>query len=157
MKLCKQTCILAGICLLDLISTLWLLHRHGAAEANPLMARFLAQGTLTFVLAKVAFVALPLALIEWARQHRPVFVKRAATVAIVAYLSFYVVGVARANVVLGPMEAGVNDPERIAIWTRIQQKINAQRLRMASPQSLASAERRAESCTASVPPIACMR
>jgi hypothetical protein len=156
MKPCKQTCLLAIICLLDLISTLWLLHRHGAAEANPLMARFLAHGALAFVLAKVAFVALPLGLIEWARRHRPLFVKRAANLAIAAYLTCYIVGVARANSVRYPEDLGTDDPNRIALWTQTQKRLNEKRLRMASKRPVAPGKRTTETCTAAAPPVACL-
>ena len=40
----------------DLVSTFWLI-RHGAAEANPIMATVLESGNATFVLVKIMAIA----------------------------------------------------------------------------------------------------
>lgn len=95
----RLTVLLFAICLLDLFTTLWLVLTRRAAEANPLMDIFLAHSVGAFVAAKLALSILPLAVLEWARPHRPVFVRQALFVAIAAYLASYAIGVARANIV----------------------------------------------------------
>jgi len=126
MRCIKQTLVLAGIGLLDLVSTLWFLHRHGAAEANPLMAYFLAKGTLAFALAKFGFLAVPLAVLEWAGRRQPAFVRRAANIAIISYVTLYFWGVARINVV--PSPSGTS-PQLQAAWAEIERNIREKRLR----------------------------
>jgi hypothetical protein len=123
MQLHRQTHILAVLCLLDLLTTLWLLRYHGAAEANPLMARFLNQGVPMFILAKMVCFVLPLACIEWAWRRRPLFVRRAANLTILAYVGLYIVGVGRANSGPGPWDVRDDDPKRRIVWTQIQQAI----------------------------------
>lgn len=65
-----STVLVATIGLADLLSTLALI-RLGGMEGNPLFAHLLHHGVATFALAKVAFLAGPLALLEYVRTKSP--------------------------------------------------------------------------------------
>ena len=97
MRLSRETALIAAICVADLISTIWLVHVHGAEEANPLMNGFLQHGVGAFILAKSLFCLGPLALIEWARRHRPAFCRRALRAGIALYVGFYGIVVWKIN------------------------------------------------------------
>jgi hypothetical protein len=136
MRLSKQTYILAGICLMDLCSTVWLLQQHGAAEANPLMSYFLAQGVFAFAIAKITLTIVPLGTLEWAKRRRPVFVNRSLNAAVGAYMLFYIFGVMNANG--GPSVAEATrivnaDPERVMVWSQIKRAIDEKRVRKLVP------------------------
>jgi hypothetical protein len=77
----------------DLITTVWLVHLHGAAEGNPMMRFFLAQGVVAFAAVKAAFCLGPVVFLEWARRHRPILVRRALRIAIALYACAYALGV----------------------------------------------------------------
>ena len=96
-KVINPTRLLAGVCLLDLGTTLWVLSFHGGSEGNPLMRGFLSHGVATFVAAKLAFVVIPVAVLVWARRRRPLFVHRASWAGVAAYLVIYCSGSVRAN------------------------------------------------------------
>lgn len=85
----KESVILIGVCLADLLATLYLVGNHGAMEGNPLMAFYLRAGTGTFVIAKLVLLFLPIFIAEWCRQFRPRFVQRMLQFAIVGYLGLY--------------------------------------------------------------------
>ena len=97
MRFSPQTMALAAIGIADLVSTLLFVGLANAAEANPLMARFLEQGPAPFIAAKLLLLAVPLVVLELARPKRPRFVGKAANAAIVAYVSLYIFGVAHVN------------------------------------------------------------
>lgn len=126
MKLHRQTLVLAAIGLADLCFTLWLIHTFGAWEANPLMEAALRHGLQTLVVVKLALLAAPLALLEWAWKRRPAFVRSAANAAIAGYLVVFALGVARANMVRHPM-ALPPDPRSSRIWARVVIEQEAQR------------------------------
>jgi hypothetical protein len=111
---------LAGICLFDLLTTLWLLKYHQAAEANPLMAIFVSQGITAFIVAKLVLTVIPLGALEWARKRRPMFVHRALNLVIAAYLLIYVVGVVRVNSVPHPGSLSPHNPAAERIFSRMQ-------------------------------------
>jgi hypothetical protein len=89
MKLSREGKLLIAICFVDLMTTLWFVHFHGAQEANPLMRQFLEKSVLLFIIAKAAFCLGPLAIIEWARGRNPAFVQGAMRAGIFLYLGFY--------------------------------------------------------------------
>lgn len=95
--LARETWIIAVIGLADLATTLYWVYNHGAQEANPIFARYLAMGPFYFALTKIVMLVAPLFVLEWARRHRPAFTKFALRFAIVAYLGMYSVGVYHAN------------------------------------------------------------
>ena len=89
MGLMKESVILIGICLADLLATLFLMANHGAREGNPVMDYYLRAGTGAFVLAKLALLFLPIFIAEWCRQFKPRFVQRILQLAIVGYVGVY--------------------------------------------------------------------
>lgn len=122
-----QTILIACFGIADLISTLWLLHVHGAAEANPLMAYFLAYGNTAFILAKTAFLLGPLFILEWARRRNPIFVRRASSAAVLAYVGFYVFGVMSANIAPYFLRPVDNEALRSELWSEIERNIPVKR------------------------------
>lgn len=99
MTLTRESKVLIGICVLDLISTLVLLNHTGTIEGNPLMSFYLRYGVGMFVLMKVALVVLPLFIAEWSRQYRPRFVRFMLRSAIAIYVGIYLVMFLAVNVV----------------------------------------------------------
>lgn len=97
MRVARETWGLAGICTLDLISTIWLITECGAQEANPMMARILEQGMVAFVAAKAMLVVIPLGVLEWARRRSDRFVRTVSRIGIAAYVLMYCAVVWRAN------------------------------------------------------------
>src|SRR5258708_25191072 len=97
MKLSKESILLISIGALDLISTLIWVGEHGAQEANPIFQHYLEMGPVWFAVMKIVMLAAPIYLLEWARRRRPVFTRLASRFAVCAYLTMYVVGVAKLN------------------------------------------------------------
>ncbi len=104
MQFSRQAGLLTAIAAVDLVTTVHVVCMGGGDEANPLMAPLLAMGLGAFVVAKVALTAGPIAILEWARQRRPQFVRRAVNGALAAYVLLYCAGVVRANVRNDPLE-----------------------------------------------------
>ena len=97
-KIAPESYVLAAVCLLDLLTTLFWVSYRDAVEGNPLMAFYLHHGgTPAFIAVKVALCALPLFITEWARRTRPQFVRSMLRFGIVAYLALYGAGVAQLN------------------------------------------------------------
>jgi len=97
MGLMKESVILIGICLADLLATLLLIGGNHAVEGNPVMAYYLKAGTGAFVLAKLALLFLPIFIAEWCRQFKPRFVQRMLQLAIIGYVGLYVTMFVGAN------------------------------------------------------------
>jgi hypothetical protein len=97
MRILRESWIIACIGIADLVTTLIWVHNHGAKEANPLFAHYLAMGSVWFAVMKLVLLAGPIFLLEWASRHRPVFTRRASQFAIAAYVVMYGVGVAKLN------------------------------------------------------------
>ncbi|HZO91445.1 MAG TPA: DUF5658 family protein [Chthonomonadaceae bacterium] len=97
MRISRESWIIAAIGLADLVTTIIFINRHGAQEANPLFRHVWAMGPAAFVLAKVACIVGPLCVLEWARRHRPRFVRWASQAVIVAYLMLYGIGYMQLN------------------------------------------------------------
>ena len=89
----RETIIIAAICLLDLLTTLYWVSQGQAKEGNPVMAYFLNVGPGAFVSAKVLTFAPALVVAEWYRTRRPEFVTRLLRWVIAAYLFLYIAGV----------------------------------------------------------------
>lgn len=90
MKPSVESIVLSVICLADLASTLFLVNYRGAEEGNPLMNYYLQQGVGSFIVAKLVLFVIPLAIAEWARKHKPQFVRQTLRFAIGAYVLAYV-------------------------------------------------------------------
>jgi hypothetical protein len=97
MRLARETWLMAGICIADLVTTIWFVNSHGASEGNPLMNYYLQMGVVPFIAAKMVFFVGPLVVLEWARQKRPLFVRNMLRVGIALYLGFYGTVVWRIN------------------------------------------------------------
>jgi hypothetical protein len=141
-KLTAQTRVLAGLCLADLVSTIILLERFEASEANPLMAWFLGQGLLAFVAAKVALTVGPLVALEWVRSRRRELGRKALNTALAGYVLLYAFGVAKANMTTAAVEyarAAEYDASIRPMWDRYE-ALRARRLalRAAVPVSTAA-------------------
>lgn len=83
---------LSTLCLLivgmsDLVMSLLWLH-VGFGEGNPLFAWLAGHGSLAFALGKLAFLAGPIAILEFARRYRPQSAEIGTWVAVVLYILF---------------------------------------------------------------------
>ena len=90
----QDVTLLAMICLVDLATTLWWISQGQAREANPLMAYFLQQGHVPFIVAKLVFFVPALVIAEWYRPRNPRFISRLLQGVTVAYLAAYLIGIA---------------------------------------------------------------
>lgn len=98
MRLARETWLLLAIGLLDLLSTVWLIHLGIAGEANPMMDWYLQSGGLwVFCVVKAVLLVCPLMILEWARRVHPSLGQRALRFALAGYLLLYCVLVWRAN------------------------------------------------------------
>lgn len=84
-----STLSIATISLFDLVTTLILLNR-GFGEANPLFASLLEYGHWVFVLTKLAFVIVPILMLEWARTKKPILAEIGCWSAFLLYFVLYV-------------------------------------------------------------------
>ena len=90
-KVSAESLVLVGICLADMLSTLFFVLRGRAIEQNPLMAVCLSQSPWVFVLVKLAsFVPFVLA-VELYRKRNAAFARFACRSAIAAYLVTFTV------------------------------------------------------------------
>jgi hypothetical protein len=97
MRVSKETWVVAALCAADLISTLFLVHQHGADEGNALMSYYLQMGTGAFVAAKCLLFVPALFIAEWYRRRNPQLVATTLRGVIVMYVAFYTLGVAHVN------------------------------------------------------------
>lgn len=98
MGIAIETRLLAAVCLLDAIATVWLIAAGLAVEANPLLAFFVTHGGLgAFLAAKLTVSFGPLAALERLRRQRPQFVNTVLRVGLAGYVAVYAAGVWRAN------------------------------------------------------------
>ena len=89
MTLTKESIVLIGLCTIDLATTLLFLNAGSASEGNPLMAFYLRYGIGTFVMVKLSLIFLPVFIVEWSKQYRPVFVRNILRGTIAIYLGSY--------------------------------------------------------------------
>ena len=97
MHLSRESKILAGICLLDLASTVWLITSGMAREANPILGFYLDQGLACFIVMKFLLVVAPVYALEMLRVSRPRFIRGLLRAGIVLYLLCYGLGVWQVN------------------------------------------------------------
>lgn len=97
MKIARESWALIAICILDLVTTIYLVHKYDAIEANSVMRYYLNLGVVPFILAKMVLVAAPIAVLEWARRRRPQFVRSMLRCAIALYILMYAGGVWKLN------------------------------------------------------------
>jgi hypothetical protein len=93
MKIIWEIRLLAVVCLLDLISTVWLLHTGRAIEANPVMQFYLINGgTLCFIIVKALMFCGPVFILEQIRKKKPQFIRILFRSYLAAYVVLYGVG-----------------------------------------------------------------
>jgi hypothetical protein len=89
----REALVLALVCAVDMLTTLWWVARGIASEANPLLAWTLDHHPLLFVLLKCATFLPPLLLVPRLGRERPEFTRRALAFACLAYIGIYVLAV----------------------------------------------------------------
>src|SRR5258708_33573283 len=88
-----ESIVLAAICAIDMVSTLWLIANGYARESNPILDYYLSHGgAVAFAGAKMLLFLGPLSLLELIRRQRPEFVRSMLRVGITAYLALYIIG-----------------------------------------------------------------
>jgi hypothetical protein len=97
-----ESCVLLVICLADLVFTTWLVSTQRATEGNPLMSYYMNRGWLPLVVAKATLIIMPLFIAEWARRHRPQFVRTMLRLAIAAYLGLLLTAFINTDMLAGP-------------------------------------------------------
>jgi hypothetical protein len=95
----KESYVLTAICLCDLALTLWLIHDRRATEGNPVMSFYMERSMTLLIAMKIALIAVPIFIVEWARRYHPVFVRRMLRVGIAVYIGMYAVAIARSDIV----------------------------------------------------------
>ena len=90
----QEAVLIAFLCLLDLITTLYWVSQGQAQEGNPLMAYFLGLGSDAFVFAKVLTFAPALVLAEWYRPRNPRLITRLLRWVAAGYVCIYIGGIA---------------------------------------------------------------
>jgi hypothetical protein len=94
----QETAILALVCLVDLMWTIWVVSTGTAIEGNPILRFYLERGGMTcFTAAKVLLFAGPLLGLELLRCRRPEFTRTLLRAAIVIYVLGYTVGMLQLN------------------------------------------------------------
>jgi len=111
MKIAPETLILGSICMLDMLSTVWLIHNGLAREGNPVMDFYVQRSLVGFAIVKSLLIVAPLTALELMRQKNPVFVTRVLRLGIAAYLLVYGVGSIRANSDHFNLVASASSPE----------------------------------------------
>jgi hypothetical protein len=94
MKLMRETWIMAAVCLLDMVLTLWLIHAGYAKEANPVMQAALSMGIAWFIAVKCAYTFGPLTLLEIVGRRHTVIVRRYLRLGIGIYLTLHLASIA---------------------------------------------------------------
>lgn len=87
-----ESVLLAAVCTLDMISTLYLIRTHLAIESNPLMVGPLEHSDAAFLLIKGATYMVPIMILELLRPVRPDLIQRALRVCLLGYLATYALG-----------------------------------------------------------------
>jgi hypothetical protein len=98
MRIAAESVVLGFLCLLDMISTVWLLHTGQAMEANPLLNFYVTNGGLvSFAAAKTLLSLGPLFALEVLRRKHPRVVHSVLRAGIALYLITYGIGGAILN------------------------------------------------------------
>lgn len=94
-----ESIFLSTICIVDMVSTLYLVAIGSAVEANPIMAACLRCSPAMFILAKLMSFVPFVVITEWYRRRNPSFALNASRAAIGVYLFTYVVLITKINFV----------------------------------------------------------
>ena len=92
-----DTVVLACVCVLDMLTTLYFMSIGVACEGNPLMATFAAMGTTHLVVAKIVSFLPFLVIIEIYRLSQPRNARILTRMVTFIYLSAYVWGTLHIN------------------------------------------------------------
>lgn len=96
-----ESSALAFFCTLDMIYTVFIIEVGLAFEANPLMAKFVANGWPAFVTAKTVTFLLPILIIEAIRPLSPHFIRVALRAGTLGYVAWYILLSLQVNRFLG--------------------------------------------------------
>ena len=88
-----EAVVFFGICLLDMLTTLWWSGHGIAVEGNPILAPLLRANPLLFAAGKIISFLPALIVCGLYRRQHPQFVATALRLAIVAYLAVYCITV----------------------------------------------------------------
>ncbi|MCW3097133.1 MAG: hypothetical protein JWL77_2751 [Chthonomonadaceae bacterium] len=97
MKIARETLLLGLFCMLDMLFTVWLIHKGLAKEANPVMGFYVERSLPVFMVVKSLMFIAPLTALELLRLRQPRFVQNMLRLGIVAYVLVYSLGVLRTN------------------------------------------------------------
>jgi hypothetical protein len=97
MHLCRESKIVAGLCVADLVSTIVFMNRHGATEANMVMKFYLQYGMAAFIGAKCLLFLPALWMAEWYRHRNPRLITGTLRLVILLYVGLYGAGVYTLN------------------------------------------------------------
>lgn len=99
-RILPETWALVGICIADMLQTVYVVTHGLAVEANPMLAAAMDKSPWAFMALKsVSFVA-PLGAVELLRPRSPEFIRLALRLGAVGYLAVYLVGSLHINNVL---------------------------------------------------------
>ncbi len=116
MKIARETWLLGLFCTLDMIFTVWLIHKGLATEANPVMGFYVEKSLPVFVVIKSLMFIAPLTVLEMLRRKKPRFVQNVLRLGVLAYVIVYSVGVIRTNADMDTVH------DRIAVLNRYIQR-----------------------------------
>jgi hypothetical protein len=85
--------VLAAVAMLDLVTTLLFL-KLGFREGNPLFAWLFQLGVGAFISGKVVLLAIPIMLLQYARQFNAKSAEQGTWLAVVFYCAFYALSIA---------------------------------------------------------------
>ena len=87
-----ETVLLAFVCTLDAVSTLYLVSTGRAVEANPALAWTFDYGSFMFLAVKLLSFVPAIVILERIRDRKPRLVKVATRAALAGYLAIYLFG-----------------------------------------------------------------
>lgn len=91
LKILPESIILIGICVLDMLATLYLICNHLATEQNPIMAFFINKSPWLFALVKLANIFALVVALEIYYKKNPKIARFALRWSIGLYLGLYTI------------------------------------------------------------------
>jgi len=89
-RISTESIVLIGICVADMLATLYFVLRGMAVEQNPLMAVCMDRSPVLFVLVKLASFVPFVVAVEMYRKKNPGFARKACLSAIALYVVTFV-------------------------------------------------------------------
>jgi hypothetical protein len=96
-NIAPETGLLALLCVVDMIVTVWLVATEQAVEANPLLRGCFNAGIPAFVAVKTLLTLVPVCGLELLRHQNPRFVGKMLRIAVTLYVTIYSASVLWAN------------------------------------------------------------